>query len=113
MGRTKFRVLEPWGVWWRKSLWALSHQWVGQGVHSIMLEMFFFVNMKYFIKKKSQVRSRVYFWTAIMFKTMQLPPPSNTLIVEKGPRKEPSQKNHGHQDGKGKAAMPPWSALAA
>jgi hypothetical protein len=42
-----------------------------------------------------------------MFKTMQLPPPSNTLIVEKGPRKEPSQKKHGHQDGKGKTATPP------
>lgn len=41
MVRTKFRVSEPWGVWWRKSLWALSHQWVGQGVHSIVLEMFF------------------------------------------------------------------------
>lgn len=53
MSHTKFRVSEPWGVWWRKSLWALSHQWVGQGFHSVVLEMFF-VNTKYFIRGKKK-----------------------------------------------------------
>lgn len=73
MSLTKFRVSEPWGVCWRKSLWALSHQWVGQGIHSIVLEMFFCKYEIFYQEKKSQVRSWLYFWTAIMFKTMQLP----------------------------------------
>lgn len=58
MSLTKFRVSEPWGVCWRKSLWALSHQWVGQGIHSIVLEMFF-CKYEIFYQGKKKAKSGV------------------------------------------------------